>query len=59
MVFTVTLHGAQHERGSVEEDPAKSLVVRWGKMFNEIHLSSCSWQEVGQSGLFVLEARSD
>ena len=48
MVFTVTLHGAQHERGSVEEDPAKSLVVRWGKMFNEIHLSSCSWQEVGR-----------
>ena len=59
MVFTASLFGAQHNRDSVENEPASLLVVSLGKALNGMPPSSCGRQMVGPSSLPVVVAQSD
>jgi len=45
LAFAVSLLDVQHERDSVENKPASSLVVSEGKVLNEI-ASTFEWLEV-------------
>ena len=59
MVFTASLHGAQHIRVSVKSKPASLLVVSLGKALNEMPPSFCGRQVVGPNSPPVVVARSN
>ena len=59
MLFTAFLLGAQHNRDSVEYEPASLLVVSFGKALNEIPPFLCGRQVVGPSSLPVVVAQSN
>ena len=58
MFFTASLLGAQHNRDSVENKPARLLVVSFGKTFHGMPPFSRGRQVVGPSSLPVVVVQS-
>ena len=58
MVFTASLLDVQHNRESVENKPAGSLVESLGKALNGMPPFSCDRQVMGPSSLPVVVAQS-
>ena len=59
MVFIASLLGTKYNRDSVDNKPARLLVVSLGKVLNGMPPSSCGKQMVGPSSLPVVVTQSD
>ena len=59
MLFVDFLLGAQHNRDSVENNPASLLVGSLGKALNDMPPCSCGRQMVGPSSLPIVVAQSN
>ena len=59
MIFTASLFGTQHNRDSVDNKPASSLVVSLGRKLNGMPPFSCGRQVVGASILPVMVDQSN